>query len=154
VVFHIWKTNRHNFGVFLKHYFILVLHYFTLPMTFCHFWDLHCLKIIYFAQCPLYHVSQWPLVSKKIKIQSIFNLNAHNVPYVIFLFFDIVSNVLNLQCLNAPYYPKRKFSCPTQSPLCFQCSTHMLLLITILSFLINIFIFLSSPIFRHPWCCI
>jgi hypothetical protein len=30
----------------------------------------------------------------------------------------------------------------------------MLLLIPILSFIVNIFIFLLSPIFHHPWCCI
>ncbi len=107
------------------------MHCFRWPMTLCHFWDLHCLKIIYFAQCPSYHVSQWPLISKN-KIQNILNPNAHNVPYVIFLFFDIVCNVLKLQCLNAPYCPKRKFSCPTQSPLCFnvyvQHTCHCLLL--------------------------
>lgn len=56
--------------------------------TWCLFWHPHCFKRSFlglsnFPRCLSYDAFQWPLVWNIYKIQTIFKLNAHNVPYII-----------------------------------------------------------------------
>jgi hypothetical protein len=128
--------------------------------TWCLFWHPHCFKrsllgLSNFPHCLSYHAFQWPLDWKIYKIQTIFKLNAHNVPYIIIgvLQHGIQHAQLSKSwCSLLPQKRKKKhvqlnafsvFNMPFQQPCYF--------LLLFWSFVVIIFVFLLFPIFRHLW---